>query len=554
MMQLPSRTMKTVALLMLAAGCLPRGPAPMGQHLLTTRDEAAAELLPTRPGQPRRVAVWQEGADGYGDDLYVAELSPTGVGPLRLLADKVDLLASSRVCDPQGYDCQLSVDQRGRILLRAGTPQREESGALPPTALYRVDLATGSREDLGVVSNFEPSPGGARLLIPTDQGGTYRVIDADGQETVVQHAFDHHLIGDSLFYLADGDTPPARDGSEPPPGVLKVLLPDRTATRLAEPVSHFELHLTSNGPVVILIRPIPGSQDSSSYVLLDPITFQETPLDSLPPRRTDLDLSPDGLRVVLATRPEDAPLKRFHFIDRQTGASDSFGLDAASSYKAIPVYWRPGRAGAWIVSQGHAWAWRAGGALSKIDSIPAFFPMSRPDLASPFTDDGAHCLLYGPAGADLGNEYIPIFLADADAPDGPRLRLNPPGTGLKDVAVLDEDHLLVSTFTTFTERRDLQVFDTRTGVMRPVASGGVALATDSQRALAMLRVVERPWSGDLTLIDIASGAHTVLGENVTWSLLEGERAAPLGSGARVIFVVRGALASPYDGVWMATLP
>jgi hypothetical protein len=551
MIQLPPLTVK-VALLVLATGCLPRGAAPVGQQLLTTRAATGAELLPLRQDQPPRMVTWQPRADGHGDDLYVAELSPTGAGPARLLAERVDLQASTGTCDDG--DCGLAVDGRGRILLRAGGYRQEPSGPLSPSRLVRVDLASGTREDLGEVNGFEHSATGDRLLLPTERGGTYRVLDLDGGETVVERAFNHHLVGDTLFYLSDPPDPPAGDGSEPRPDVLYVFGPDRTTTQIAEPVRRFSLHRTGGRPVFLLERPASMGRETA-YALLDPFTLQETPLGSLP--RTSVDLSPDGRGAVLVTEPVDSrsSVRQFRFIDRQTGASESFGLDAPSSWKAIPVYWRPGHAEAWIISHDHAFLWRAGAGVSKIESLPALFPMLNPDVASPFTDDGAHCLLHDPSSANFGDELAPVFVADADHPDGPRLLLNPAGSGLKEVAVIDEAHLLISTFTTEPNQRDLQVFDTRTGDTRPVATGGWALAADSQRALAMLRVsLEQPWSGDLTLIDVASGAHSLLGESVLSSMLHPGARAPLGSGARVLFRVRSTLPSPYDGLWMATLP
>src|SRR4029079_19810444 len=99
---------------------------------------------------------------------YVAELTPDGVGPVRLLAERVDVGDSIGVYNSNC--CRLTVDGRGRIFLRAGTHKDDPSVAGPPSTLYRVDLATGAREDLGVVWRFEPSTGGHRLGSPPPNG------------------------------------------------------------------------------------------------------------------------------------------------------------------------------------------------------------------------------------------------------------------------------------------------------------------------------------------------------------------------------------------------
>jgi hypothetical protein len=86
-----------------------------------------------------------------------------------------------------------------------------------------------------------------------------------------------------------------------------------------------------------------------------------------------------------------------------------------------------------------------------------------------------------------------------------------------------------------------------------VASAGSVTAVGAGRALAVLRFVERAGTGDLNLLDLATGAHTLLGENVSFTALD-PVGDPLAPGALVAFVVRNRLASPYDGIWLAVLP
>jgi hypothetical protein len=84
--------------------------------------------------------------------------------------------------------------------------------------------------------------------------------------------------------------------------------------------------------------------------------------------------------------------------------------------------------------------------------------------------------------------------------------------------------------------------------------------TGATRALTLLNWISSAATGDLTLIDFDTGATTVLAENVSQIVLQppaettGLSGDPLAPGLDVAFVVHDLLDSPYDGVWVATLP
>jgi hypothetical protein len=63
------------------------------------------------------------------------------------------------------------------------------------------------------------------------------------------------------------------------------------------------------------------------------------------------------------------------------------------------------------------------------------------------------------------------------------------------------------------------------------------------------------------LVDLASGEQTMLAENVYAAAVDPGKTADvpmdadrLAPGTRVAFLTRSRLESPYDGLWVATLP
>src|SRR3954465_2606408 len=276
---------------------------------------------------------------------------------------------------------------------------------------------------------------------------------------------------------------------------------------------------------------------------------------------TRFDLSPDGRRLVVPNpASEDSPawVTMFPFVDRQTGATESSTFDATpalmSPSQPIPVFWRPRHDEAWIVTFARVIVWRPGIGFTEVPAARVAFPgLIDASGPSPFTSDGDRFFAYGPEGNDPSTQFVRIYLASADDPRGPRLRLNGPGTALNEVRSLAEGQLLIRTWTTLPERGDILVVDPRLGTIRPIATGGTVTAVGAGRALALLRIVERAGSGDLTLLDLATGAHTLLAENVTSVALD-PGPNPVAPGAPIAFIVRNRLASPYDGLWLGTLP
>jgi hypothetical protein len=152
-------------------------------------------------------------------------------------------------------------------------------------------------------------------------------------------------------------------------------------------------------------------------------------------------------------------------------------------------------------------------------------------------------------------------VGDADHPNAALLPLNPAGTMVRDYRPLPDGRLLVEAWASNYQRNDIYLVDADAGTARAIATAGHLVATGPTRALALLNWQVSRSSGELTLVDYASGAHTVLAQDVyAVDVDRGKSAAvPAGAdallpGTRVAFLVRNRLESRDDGLWVAELP
>ena len=120
---------------------------------------------------------------------------------------------------------------------------------------------------------------------------------------------------------------------------------------------------------------------------------------------------------------------------------------------------------------------------------------------------------------------------------------------------------LVGVSATDYQRQDISIVDPVTRTSRAIASGGHLVALSQTRALAILNWESTRQAGDLTLIDLATAEQTVLAENVYEVAVDPGTTAyvpatteRLSPGTRFGFLMRSRLDSPYDGLWVATLP
>jgi hypothetical protein len=226
------------------------------------------------------------------------------------------------------------------------------------------------------------------------------------------------------------------------------------------------------------------------------------------------------------------------------------------------TYWRPGHDELWFLSSPLGppdentptddvplWRWRPGTDPELVSTQQRpFTPITSDATTWPFTADGRFLLT---VPADFQTDKPTVSLRAVDDPATALLVLNPTGTGVQDVRQLPDGRLVVSDWITDGSHADIYLVDPDAGTMRPLAQGGNVVATGATRILALLDWVATGGSGSLTLIELATGATTLLAENVHTVAVE--QPAPAGGdvlapGTRVAYVARNRVASPYDGL------
>ena len=154
-----------------------------------------------------------------------------------------------------------------------------------------------------------------------------------------------------------------------------------------------------------------------------------------------------------------------------------------------------------------------------------------------------------------------VHIGSADDPTAPVFPLHPDGSQIGAYWETHDGRLLVGASTTDDNRQDIYLIDPQARTARALATGGHLVVPGHTRALAILNWESSRLAGDLVLIDLASGEQTLLAENVYAAAVDPGQTADvspdadrLASGTRVAFLTRSRLESPYDGLWLATLP
>ena len=541
------RSAPWLALVALAAGCLPRGPAPAGEHVLATRAVSGVQLLPGVGGAPARLLVWQERADLDGADLSVSTLAEGHAGPFKLLAERID--SEQSMCRGS-LACSYLVDGRGRIYLRRSSGPRETRDGRP-TPMLRID-PSGAVEDLGPVDFlFAVSPSGDRAVLP-DRDLSDRIhLEEPGRSTDIDGVRWWSFVGEDLF-LVTGMVPSRVDVS-PQPTRLSVRRADGTISVVEERVDNVTVHEVGGKTRLVLYRRL--YDGNAQHSLLDPATLVETRLGE-PIQGGQVTFSSDGRYAAINSwsSSEGQRMRKVMFVDLTTGAQEGHTVMATMGPSGA-LAWRPGHAEAWISSGLETVVWRPGAALVSLGELDLHIPVRNgSNEGSPFTPDGAFYFSAEFNDYFQVNGFIPVRLVSADDPRSAGLVLNPAGSAMNDLRDLPDGRLLIAAWTTLPQRGDLYLIDPRQGTRKPVASGGNVITTGHTRALAMLRWLEKANAGDLTVLDLASGAHLDLAENVrSWSV-DVTRADPLAPGAPIAYFVRSPLPSPFDGLWLAAVP
>jgi hypothetical protein len=569
----------------LASGCLPEGNIPVGQHILGDRTVEGVSFIPAQAASPARLILQGPAravrvvfsdmlnsgfyATYFVSDLYLLGETDSPTGPSPRISDRARVIANNtlKLIDCAGArSCSaIRVDALGRILVN-----ELMSDGTDVSALVRIDLATGERTQLLVTntgrgSNIEFSPGRLRIALGTsgDTPGT-RIREIDDQETTLDTY--GQFVGEDFFYIQGG--------------TLKRLLPHGLSEDVSLEVLSFSVLVGPPHPVLYIDHGTYTSQGPvmthlpSSFLDLD--TLQE---ESIPQELKGLvpTLSPDRTKALFAPFngvPSDTT--KLSLLDRDRGELETIGIPGSVQ----STYWRPDADEVWISFtptvdaatfepsrfDTQTMIWRVGVDLLQVPIWPVIplqpgfgvTPYGRLTSTSfsTFTPDGRFWFSY--SIPPEGGQRVEVRRADDPLTPGPSL--HPQGTTPSMELRLDDGRYLTEGEFRDYNRADIAIVDPETGLSQPLANGGHVIAAGQKRALALLKWIASANSGDLTLIDYATGRQTVLAENVFAASLERDTSGqssnddPLGPGGRVAFLVRNRFASPYDGLWITTLP
>jgi hypothetical protein len=432
-------------------------------------------------------------------------------------------------------DCELRTncfpgDARGRVFLTTGY---DMTATGPAAITTRIDPVTGDRLELGAGVVFILSPSGERLLVLT------YVTDADARmyenETLYEAddravslgATNYSLfVGEDLYYLTTQQE-------------LMRLVPGGVPELLATGIGFFS-RLTLEGDVLLELARPSADPTINAYSIFDAVTLEET---ASPFGSTPFQASANG-RWLLAWDGAGTAT----FIERATGAKDVFTApDFVGDYA-----WRPGHDEVWFLTgqypQETTWIKQPGGPT-----------IETPGQLLGYTDDSGWSSFFTRDGASWFSSRAPttdkpiIQVGSADDPAGARFDVMPAGATSDVYWPLADGRILAPSWIKDPKRNDIYAVEPVTGESQLLGEEGMVIAVGQTRLVASLHVIDQ--RGDLTAIALASGQATVLApEFALGALVEPQGADRVAPGAHVAYQFQARFASPYDGVWLATIP
>jgi len=557
-----------VLLATLAAGCLDAGPTPLGRHLVTGRASEQVQLVDGAVGAPRRLLLSRTLPAPNEFALPTLELSAVddpgpggGATEARVIATGLDL-PFSHCTTPE---CTTPIDALGRLYqFRDSYTVTAQAVTFGNGTLVRVDPATGTEHDFGPAQSIQVSADRTRVVfeppatVPPSPGSPgvsapFVVVDLD--DTMTSFAADTaSFAGNDLYGLTD-------DGH-----LLRLARDGHAVEDVATDIASSYVVDTGRGALLVLRRLVDSTMPNGAAVtsFLDATTRTEETLPPMTAQGTIFVLSPSGRYAAT----ERFPLNPMNLPTDGTTTLTIYDRDTrqemvstTSEFVSQPK-WRPGQDEVWFDEGADLVRWPVGGQpeaaghASQIFSFPTLGPPSPQVLSTEgepvFTPDGRFRVFA--ERYQLNNEII--ALQSTDDPSAPLYELNRPSMGVAAIWPLVDGSLLVEDFVSDSKKNDAYIVDPTAQTQRRISTTGNVVATGRDRCLALLNWVAHGGSGDLTIVDYATGAQTLIAQNVHSVAVDASADAgdALASGTRVAFLVRNRIASPYDGLWVIELP
>jgi hypothetical protein len=557
----------------LLVGCLPVGDPPAGHQVFVDRTLTGVFLSPSEtdntPSHLFATGPLRNPPSSYPlsfqpmlADLYTFP-DPNPAASAGGLATMQPVLENDYIPSANPVDYVSATDILGRLLVVEFNPITPQMSGFQ---VWRFDPVSGSRAFLAnanVVNgeSFLLSPGRTRGYVYQNGSATEFELDDQRSFASINGAA---FIGEDFYYLvyqyedATSSTSYARFAGT---NIYRIR-PSAQPELLLASAGEMTFEVISGDRVPQLLLSLNTDGGLSPFALLDTETLVTTSLPRERGQASFVSTSSDGHWLAFSTtipsadpeQPQNYGLFLYDWTAREYAT-----LDAAHLGLSLPaaMEWRPGRAELWIYAFSNNLAvWRPDASLKKgIQATPTLYARAPDGNRSIFTRDGRHWF------STDGNDRPTISVGSADNPTGPRWPLNPLGTVTTSHWETDDGRVLFGAWTIDENRKDYYLVDADAGTSYAVASAGHLIALGHTRALALLNWEVSRAIGDLTLIDLASNEKTLLAEDVYAVDVDRGKSADvppgtdvLAPGTRVAYLMRNRLASPWDGLWVASLP
>jgi hypothetical protein len=499
-------------------------------------------------------------------DLYVhpygdAVGTTSGLASLRPALEKVAPIMAGALGEAPPSD------SAGRLFLTTFDEQPPPASDSSPYlgghsnyGITRYDPRTGTVGPV-LASMLRFSPSRARVFVGDSSTGSLLDLQSSRDLTGVTVPV---FVGEDFYYVAVTRTQPH---GPPSNSVLTRIKPNAEPEPLLSSES-ISITAIEGGQTPLFLVQSPPTTALPGVFMLDPNTLAITPLASDLGRGNFLSASPSGRWLLFGktTTPSngaDAPIQTLVFVDWAAGTRTEV---APALLGTTP--WGTSSSGEWRPDRDEWWT-QAGNGVVKIaepgdlmtalpvDPGSSGAPLHRAgtDEYSMFTPDGQYWFL---RGLDYDG---PVYFASADDPTLAPIPINSLGVRVTAYWTIGDGRLLATAAGEDEGRQDLVLVDPAAGTSRLLAGGGQVVAVGQTRVLALLEWDGGRSSGKLTLIDLATGAQTVLAEDVYLATVDPGRSADvppgtdvLATGTAIAFLSRGRFDSPYDGLWVTRLP